>query len=171
MKTGSVAVQQLLHGNRTHLLSKQSKISGQHTNTPNLKAYIFGGIKVTSQVTSDTLAEAIKCWMLMRYLATHDPKPLNCFDKSFSLKEIIQQLRATLQQFQLHPQSTLLLFLWEKMVYTICGGETPMKKNKTTMPYMQLFKLHLIRVFSQKNLANVKKWPKNSHFRAKNHVL
>ena len=50
-------------------------------------------------------------------------------------------------------------------------GETPMKKNKTTMPYMQLFKLHLIQVFSQKNLANVKKWPKNSHFRAKNHVL
>ena len=99
----SLAVQQLLHGNGTHLLSKQSKISGQHTNTPNLEAYIFGGIKVTPQVTSDTLAEAIKSWILMRYLATHDPKPLNCFDKSFSLKEIIQQLRATLQQFQLRP--------------------------------------------------------------------
>ena len=57
------------------------------------------------------------------------------------------------------------------MVYTICGGETPMKKNKTTMSYMQLFKLHLIRVFLQKNLADVKKWPKNGHFHAKNHVL
>jgi len=68
-------------------------------------------------------------------------------------------------------QSTLLLFLWEKMVYTICGGETLMKKKKTTMLYMQLFKLHLIHVFSQKNLANVKKWPKNGHFRTKNHVL
>ena len=68
-------------------------------------------------------------------------------------------------------QSILLLFLWEKMVYTICGGETPMKKNKTTLPYMQLFKLHLIHIFLQKNLANVKKWTKNSHFRAKNHVL
>ena len=39
------------------------------------------------------------------------------------------------------------------------------------MPYMQLFKLHLIHVFLQKNLANVKKWPKNGHFHAKNHVL
>ena len=57
------------------------------------------------------------------------------------------------------------------MVYTICRGETPMKKYKTTMLYMQLFMLHLIRVFLQKNLANVKKWPKNSHFCAKNHVL
>jgi len=68
-------------------------------------------------------------------------------------------------------QSTLLLFLWEKMVYIICGGKTPMKKNKPTMPYMQLFKLHLIRVFSRIYLANVKNWPKNGHFHAKNHVL
>ena len=65
-------------------------------------------------------------------------------------------------------QSTLLLFLWEKMVYTICGGKTPMKKNKPTMPYMQhIFTVQLFNIY----LANVKNWPKNGYFRAKNHIL
>ena len=62
-------------------------------------------------------------------------------------------------------------FSMGKMVYTICRGKTPMKKNKPTMPYMQLFKLHLICVFLRIYLANVKNWPKNGYFRAKNHVL
>jgi len=64
-------------------------------------------------------------------------------------------------------QSTLLLFLWEKMMYTICGGKTPIKKNKPTMPYMQLFKLHLICIFSWIYLANVKNWPKTVIFTQK----
>ena len=71
----------------------------------------------------------------------------------------------------MYVQSTLLLFLWEKMVYTICGGETPMKKNKSTMSYMQLSSCIWFAYFHKKNLANVKNWPKNSHFCAKNHVL
>jgi len=137
----SLAVQQLLHGNRTHLLSKQCKISGQHCNTPNLEVYIFGEIKVTPEVISNTLAEAIKCWMLMHYLATYKPKPLNCFDKSFTIKDIIHQLRSTLQQFQLWPHlpssaycytsNTFILDGTYKVAFKVCSVENCMNAPAT----------------------------------------
>ena len=69
------------------------------------------------------------------------PKPLNCFDKSFSLKEIIQQLRATLQQFQLRPHvpssaycctsNTFILDGTCKVAFKVCSIENCMNALAT----------------------------------------
>lgn len=115
------AVQQFMHGNGTHLLAKQANIAGQHRLTPTLKAILQGFVQIVPNVTSDTLGEALKIWMMIRYLSTHNPIPINLFDKKSTIQEIISQARLKLQNFQFRPHAPSTAYCCTENTFIVDG--------------------------------------------------
>jgi hypothetical protein len=117
-----LALGQLLHGNGTTLLAMQLKITNQHKYlTPDIESRIVGSKKISPTNTSDTVALAIKCWMLLRYLGTHTPKITSNFPKQWTIEEIITSLFPYLQQFQLRRHEPSSKYACHKNYFILDG--------------------------------------------------
>lgn len=127
------AIQQFLHGNGTHLLATQAKITSQHSSTADIKSIISGSKKISPETTYQLLGTLLKIWMMIRFLATHKPTPINDFSTSDSIEKIIIESRQTLQHFKLPPHApstkykcTSNFFVMDgtvKITFRVCGVE------------------------------------------------
>jgi hypothetical protein len=118
-----LAIAQLLHGNGTHLLAMQTKITNQHSSTPDVPNSFQGTKKLTPSNSSDNIALVIKTWMLLRYLSTHLPKPPNIFPMDWSIENIITHLQPLLMNFNLRKHVGSSAYNCHKNIYILDGTQ------------------------------------------------
>lgn len=118
-----LAIAQLLHGNGTHLLAMQAKITNQHSTTPDIKPKLQGTKTITPSNSPSNIAMAIKTWMLLRFLSTHKPKPDNHFHIKSSIPEVIEHLHSTLVKFNLRKHVSSSKYNCHKNIYILDGTQ------------------------------------------------